>query len=130
MTSGQADDRTDRGRDPSGLEVRYVARHYGEPVFQRGGRDHEIGAVIAERGTQRAPTPRCWQVEWHDPLAVYPIQPGRKRARKIRVRRALSRNAALYSPMLMTLRKRSVMRCRSNHATTIGSRSRLRSSAA
>ena len=29
------------------LEIRYVARHYGEPVFQRWGRDHEIGAVIA-----------------------------------------------------------------------------------
>jgi hypothetical protein len=56
--------------DPGTLEIRYVARYYGEPVFERRGRDHEIGAVIADCGTQDAPTPRSSQVEWHDPLAV------------------------------------------------------------
>jgi hypothetical protein len=35
--------------DPGRLEFRYVARHDGKPVFERGGGDHEIGAVIAER---------------------------------------------------------------------------------
>ncbi len=39
-------------------------------MFERRGRDHEIGAVIAEIGAQGAPTPRGSQVEWHYPLAV------------------------------------------------------------
>ena len=71
--------------DTGGLEIRYVARYYRETVFQRRGRDHEIGAVIAERGAQGAPTSRRSQVEWHNPLAVegqYPVQPGRKRVSK------------------------------------------------
>src|SRR5260221_4328708 len=34
--------------DPGGLEIRHVARDDGEPVFERRGRDHEIGAVVAE----------------------------------------------------------------------------------
>jgi hypothetical protein len=86
-------------RDPGRLEIRYVARHYGEPVFQRRGRDHEIGAVIAESGAHGTPTPRRPQVEWQDPLAVegqYPVEPSRQRAGKAWISRALSRNAALY----------------------------------
>jgi len=43
--------------DPGRLKIRYVARYYGEPVFERSGRDHEIGAVIAASGAQGAPTP-------------------------------------------------------------------------
>lgn len=68
-------------------------------MFERCGRDHEIGAIIAESGTQGAPTPRSSQVEWDDPLAVEsedPIQPVRKSNRKARIGSALSRNAALY----------------------------------
>jgi hypothetical protein len=128
MTSGQPETERIEDRDASGLEVRYVARHYGEPVFRRSGRDHEIGAVIAERGAQRRPNAALLAGRMARLLAVerqHPIQPGRKRARKIRVCRAMPRS---ISPMLMTLRKRSVVRCRSNHATTIGLRSRLRSS--
>jgi hypothetical protein len=90
---------TERTEDSGGLEVRYVARHYGEPVFQRRGRDHEVGAVIAESGAQGAPTPRRRQVEWHDPLAVegeHPVQPGRKGAGKAWISRAPSRNPALH----------------------------------
>jgi hypothetical protein len=56
-------------RDPGRLEIRYVARHHDERVFQRRGRDHEIGAVI-ESCAQGAPTPRRSQVEWQHPLAV------------------------------------------------------------
>src|SRR5258708_24530237 len=85
--------------DAGGFEIRYVTRYYGEPVFQRRGRDHEIGAVIAERCAQGTPAPRRWQIERHDPLAVedqYPIQPGRKRVGKAWISRALSCNAALY----------------------------------
>jgi hypothetical protein len=85
--------------DPGGFEIRYVARHYCEPVLQHRGRDHEIGAVIAESGAQGAPTSRCSQVEWQDPLAVEgqnTVQPGRKRAGKAWIGRALSGNATLY----------------------------------
>src|ERR1700726_3709448 len=81
------------------LEIRYVARYDGEPVFERRGRDHQIGAVVAETGAQGAPTPRGSQVEWHDPLAVEgqdAVQPVRKSARKAWISRAPSRNAALY----------------------------------
>src|SRR6266481_4286354 len=84
--------------NPGGFEIRYVARHDGEPMFQRRGRDHEIGTVIAESGAEGAPTPRRSQVEWHDPLAVesqYPVQPSRKRPGKARISRTLSQNAAL-----------------------------------
>src|SRR5258708_8426128 len=84
--------------DAGGFEIRYVTRYYGEPVFQRRGRDHEIGAVIAESCAQGTPAPRRWQIERHDPLAVedqYPVQPGRKRAGKAWISRALSCNAAL-----------------------------------
>jgi hypothetical protein len=85
--------------DPGGLEIRHVARHHREPVFQCRCRDHEVGAVIAESGAQGAPTPRRSEVKWYDPLAVkaqYPVQPDRKRASKAWIGRALSRNAALY----------------------------------
>jgi hypothetical protein len=84
--------------DPRGLEVRYVARHYGEPVFQRRGRDHEIGAVVAESGAQGTSTTRRRQIEWHNPIAVegqHPVEPFRKRTGEVWISRALSRNPAL-----------------------------------
>jgi hypothetical protein len=62
-------ERIDDG-DAGRLEIRYIARYDGEPVFECRRRDHEIGAVIAESGAQGAPAPRRSQVEWHDPLAV------------------------------------------------------------
>lgn len=86
-------------RHPARLEIRDVARHHGEPVLQRRGRDHEIGALIAESGAQGAPPPCRLQIKRQDPLAIegqQPVQPVRELAGKAWIRRALSSNAALY----------------------------------
>jgi hypothetical protein len=85
--------------DPRALEIRYVARHDGEPALQRCGRDHEIGAVITESGAQGASTSCRSQVERHDAFGVegqHPVQPGRKWVGKAWTGRALPRNAARY----------------------------------
>ena len=97
LTFASATKRIEDG-DPGRLEIRCVARYDSEPVFERRGRDHEIGAVIAVSRAQDPPTPRGLQFEWHNPLAIksqYPIQPRRKRVSKVWIRCALSRNAAL-----------------------------------
>jgi hypothetical protein len=67
-------------------------------VLQRGGRDHEIGTIVAESGAQGAPTPRRSQVEWHHPLAIesqHPVEPGGQGVGKAGINRALSYDAAL-----------------------------------
>jgi hypothetical protein len=38
-----------RTATPRGLEIRNIARYYGEPVFQRRDRDHEIPCDLAAR---------------------------------------------------------------------------------
>jgi len=66
---------TDRYGDPSGAKSDSVARYEGESVFQRSGRTHEIGAVIAESGAQ-CPTSEPFPIEWHYPLSVKHQLPG------------------------------------------------------
>jgi len=106
-------------------------RLYFQAVFQGRSSDHETGSRIAEGGAQDAPASRRLKVECQHPLTIErqnAVQPSRKRLSKTRIRRALLGDSALYLPNADHAEESSVVRCRSNHATTAGSRSRLRRS--
>jgi len=104
--------------DHSGSEIRYVARRYdGESCSSASGRDHEIGAVIAESAL-RGPT-RAVPDRWHDSALCKAPVPGQTRSLRASAkpgsrRRACRCNAELYAPMLIEdAEKQSVVRCRS-----------------
>jgi hypothetical protein len=55
--------------NPGTLEIRHGACHCDKSVFQRCGRNHEVGTVMAESCAEGVPTPRGLQIEEQDPLA-------------------------------------------------------------
>src|SRR5207302_7754707 len=85
-------------RDAGRLEIRHVACHDGEAVFERGCGDHEVGALVAKCCAQQAPASRSLQLEGENSLAIedqHLVEPHGEYRGKAGVGRALPSNTTL-----------------------------------